>query len=503
MDLSRQTSSADRQTADAFQGKPVQTIQRLVGAALPRIMTFSAPFHVPGAFHADGVHPGLFRPPVSMPSPGSDYISALDSLPKRKRNHEDISRRHPADDASPYGDSYFGTPTPASVTTPAPPHPRSYVLAGQLDTPSGAPSEHGILGESLYSDSDYRRALGSKRPRGDVMDLDQPGPTPLFTLPPEPRPAQTWGSVAFATLGGVVGRVWDFCRVSAFRGFYAGDGKGFDMNGVPAPTVECTTPARHRDNQFNRHAHGDYAEDDDSRSSTPTKPAVKRRQTDQSDELGRNWVIVDEPSKTERPRRPTLQQPSPRNRNQAPSVVTGRRKSTPANRLPASNPSARRPASRVSQASVPALEQPRPASAASYASPRSPSPSKIPRLAASSSQVLSSPTTSSTPRLRASLIPASSQGSFSHRRTQSAASAASSRGSPRELSEKRGSVDSSPRLDPEAKQLAARRKLEDRDADVRMAAFNKRLQDMIRQGKEALGTTIEVDSPGGGWEDED
>jgi hypothetical protein len=45
--------------------------------------------------------------------------------------------------------------------------------------------------------------------------------------------------------------------------------------------------------------------------------------------------------------------------------------------------------------------------------------------------------------------------------------------------------------------------MEERDADFRMAAFNKRLQDMIRQGKEALGTTIEVDGAEGGWEDED
>jgi len=45
--------------------------------------------------------------------------------------------------------------------------------------------------------------------------------------------------------------------------------------------------------------------------------------------------------------------------------------------------------------------------------------------------------------------------------------------------------------------------MEERDADVRIAAFNKRLQDMIRQGKEALGTTIEVDGGDGGWEDDD
>lgn len=60
-------------------------------------------------------------------------------------------------------------------------------------------------------------------------------------------------------------------------------------------------------------------------------------------------------------------------------------------------------------------------------------------------------------------------------------------------------MENSPRLGVEAKHLAARRKAEERDTDVRISTFNKQLQDMIRQGKEALGTTIEVE---GNWEDD-
>jgi hypothetical protein len=44
---------------------------------------------------------------------------------------------------------------------------------------------------------------------------------------------------------------------------------------------------------------------------------------------------------------------------------------------------------------------------------------------------------------------------------------------------------------------------EERDADVRMATLNARLKEMIRQGKEALGTKIEVEGDEGGWEDEE
>ena len=68
----------------------------------------------------------------------------------------------------------------------------------------------------------------------------------------------------------------------------------------------------------------------------------------------------------------------------------------------------------------------------------------------------------------------------------------------------------SPRLDPEAQHMVARRMREERAADARINDFNVRLQEMIRQGKEALGTKIEVDGDvgfgGGGaldhWEDE-
>ncbi len=45
----------------------------------------------------------------------------------------------------------------------------------------------------------------------------------------------------------------------------------------------------------------------------------------------------------------------------------------------------------------------------------------------------------------------------------------------------------------EARRYAARKKREDREAEQRMTTLNQQLQDMIRQGREALGTTVEVD----------
>lgn len=58
--------------------------------------------------------------------------------------------------------------------------------------------------------------------------------------------------------------------------------------------------------------------------------------------------------------------------------------------------------------------------------------------------------------------------------------------------------DSSPRLDAKGRNLAAQRMKKEMETDMRINDFNARLRDMIRQGKEALGTTFEVELDDGG-----
>ncbi|KAK7418898.1 hypothetical protein QQX98_003601 [Neonectria punicea] len=473
-------------------------------------MTVPSHFHMPGAFQAEGVHPGLFRPPIS-PSSSASYgyapraAASVDSHTKRKRHRHEISRSQemPADEDM-EGNDFFTTPA-----THTRHQDRHYHLAGQLGTPNGGPVESNFMDESLYSDSDYRRALGSKR-TCDEIDRNMDGPTAFFNLHPPPVPSQGWGSLAVSALGGVVGKVWEFCKAGAFRGFQAGGGRAFRV------TAEGVREIHSLDEKFSddQHMPGRFPQMEpqlepveeriDSRASTPTGPATKRRHTNHRDDLGRNWVIVGDsdpnvPTKTPQRR---SQRPTPRSRNSGPSMTTGRRISTPASRLastPTPTPSHRRPASRassrlshapspslpsgrsssrLSHAPSSSLPSGRPASTvstASFASFRSPSPTKIPQPAPS--------------RRRNSVAPSPSPVVHGHRRSHSNASTASNR----------GGADASPRLTAEAKHLAARRKMEERDADVRIAAFNKQLQDMIRQGKEALGTTIEVE---GTWEDD-
>ncbi|GJN80378.1 hypothetical protein VFPFJ_01464 [Purpureocillium lilacinum] len=514
-------------------------------------MTLSSGFHMPGAFHADGIHQGLFRPPVS-PASSSGYLptaarpapAVVDtaSTPKRKRNHHQHHHHHhqtphtASEKASGWPDHDDAPPTATKpsggvLAPPAPifthGHPGVYTLAGEVGTPHAGPDDSSVLGESMYSDSNYRRALGCKRPREDVDMTDPGGPMPLFNLPTEPSQPRGWSSVAFSTLGGVVGKVWEFCKAGAFKGFYAGGGAGYDVQ--PGDELAPETPQYYDDDKVadehrvpgyfpqgaGEYHYNEAAEDTytgyDSRASTPTAPAAKRRHMSAADELGRNWVMVKEPhagTATPTPRKQTANRSQPRNRNHGPAVTTGRRIAASPRNTPnagATNPAIttpRRYSSRLSSsaaASTSAQEPPRPASSASLASFRSPEPAKAASRAVPNPAGSASPThAASTHSRRRSLNQSIGHASFSHRRTHSNASTASSRGG-----RDQDPIEASPRLDAEAKKLATRRKMEERDADVRIAAFNKRLQDMIRQGKEALGTTVEVDGGDGGWEDDD
>ncbi|UKZ94872.1 uncharacterized protein TrAFT101_009727 [Trichoderma asperellum] len=529
-------------------------------------MTFAAHYHMSAPAH-DGVHPGLFRPPAS-PSSSTDYLSsstfATEHSSKRKWSRSSMPRMHQTGAHGGLydeGDVYMDAAVPPS---------RTYALAGQLHTPLvGSNSEDAdmamaesmgdSMGDSMYSDSDYRRALGTKRSR-DEMDQDSSsGPTQLFSQPEPEQSANSssWGSFAFATIGGVVGRVWEFCKAGAFKGFYAGGGTSYKVTSTGVSVDEAAGPgldqtyyfqghsqqqqnhdymsrdrARHVQQQFPKRSHHHYSSssnsnsnsqnsgyDDpyDSRASTPTGPAPKRRRhTESGNDLGQNWVMIREPGRDSEARTPrkmaTPSRTSPRHLSQQtpladlrmgpPSSFSTPASSDPAPLRPASR-AASRPGSRMSDVNT--FRSARPATSASVASfkasvPKPPTPSRIPVKANTSATLASSaPLANFEPgrRRRHTVVPSSSSDpsawrSQGHQRAESAASVATSRAT---------EIDASPRLDAEAKRLASRRQKEERNADARMAAFNKQLQDMIRQGREALGSTIEVDINDAGWED--
>ncbi|KAK6957244.1 hypothetical protein Daesc_000026 [Daldinia eschscholtzii] len=500
-------------------------------------MSFGPRVLMPGAFHFDplndssslsGVHPGIFRPPASPSNSGSTYLGKSTGS-----SHSDASapginakrkRRGPRDSRIFYS---WGTNRGDADYSPDNKHQgevevneldegkgREYVLAGQSETPNGvAPGAiRDAMDDSVYSDVDYRRALGPKCTPAKA-ELSAINATSTVSLSPtQTRQTNGWGSFALSTIGGVVGKVFQFCKKGVFRGFYAGGGRGYGMRASPKqqptakgqvwcnehdiptlPDFNCgTTPIEVPQSNY---LPSNYSQG--SPESSPP-PAAKRRQIDTGtpgDELRRNWVMVRESPEKIRPQSRASQASTVRTSQQQTLPPAVRRISRPVSRV--KPPSyTRRPSSRISHAGTTSFSNQEPAS---FASPRAQSPavslhtpSRIPIPSRPQSpNVFSSPRLLETP----SLIPSPSiHPKRSHRRNHSVASAASGAS----IRIRRGDSvkeprDYSPRLDAEAKNLAARRLQEDIETDIRMNDFNARLRDMIRQGKEALGTKVDIE----------
>ncbi|KAK6828372.1 hypothetical protein PG987_011713 [Apiospora arundinis] len=440
-------------------------------------MPFGPQIAMSGAFHFEapngaspvsGVHAGVFRPPMS-PSASSYLTKSTGSL---------------MSDAS----------TPATYVN------RKRQRPGEA-TPT---HNNGVMnGEQIFrwSSSQHKRMDG----------------VPLPLMP----------------VGGVVGKVWEFCKTGAFRGFYGGGGRAFDAQANPLPGNEQTyqTPAEYDHGAapggFPDSDYAPFYYEHDTPDTTPP-PAAKRRQISAgmpNDELRKNWVMVNEAAETPTPpvqlSRPALQsRPSLPRRISKPvsrlSPAMNRRHSGRISHAGSSSINCREPASFAS-----ALASPRTSLSLSMAPPERPStPSRLPvAVRQPQSPALFSPS----PRQSRIPSPSPHMQRGSHRRNHSAASAASvgsmatpatvGKVAPMSSGKRRetlGEGNNSPRLDPEVQHMVARRQREERAADARINDFNARLQEMIRQGKEALGTTIEVDGDmdytGGGaadhWEDE-
>ncbi|RWA14617.1 hypothetical protein EKO27_g484 [Xylaria grammica] len=510
-------------------------------------MSYNSQILMSGSFHFDpsnggggtsfsGVHPGIFRPPASPSVSSSMYLAkstaslqseAQTPILNVKRKRIGLRESTPVGDWAMTVDGNFNTDVVMGDGSDFNPSTngkeRRYVLAGQIETPNGAPQGgFGHIEDSVYSDIDYRRALGSKRSRDEV---DLPASRPM-KIDSGDQISGGWSSYAISTIGGVVGRVWEFCKTGAFRGFYAGGGAGYGISESTRvqPTYsqaghdgyDMTPVIRERDpsplyGSLPESDYSPYYYERETPESTPP-PAPKRRQISYgtpTDELRKNWVMIDEPANESRQsslasrassRRPVQQ-------TTAPSLV--RRISKPVSRLNAPNFN-RHPPTRPSTAIARPAASASPISnrePASFASTRSPVPSPVIKPHAPSKIPVASRPHSPSPfaashfTQQPSRIPSPSPyAKRGHSRSQSTMSASSI--SPMKM-KKRESLhemrDNTPRLDAKARNLAAKRMKDEMETDLRINDFNSRLRDMIRQGKEALGTTyeVELDDDGG------
>lgn len=600
-------------------------------------MAFSNQIHMPSSFQLEGpgasttLNANMFRPPASPTTSSYNLSKSTGSLlsdnsmatnTTNPHIHK-LARKRTHDESNGRSRGFLGLDTGGALShEPMEDSARGehrYTLAGQIETPgTQVNSQGGMLEESLYSDVDYRRALGSKRSHqeGELVD-------PRTGEPVNPRSAG-WTTFAFQAIGGVVGKVWEFCKggAGAFRGFQAGGGKAYEINGEPVPTLvpepspqaitpiephttletpPFVTPTDDGLTYFPDYSAGGVTmptfatpepreqPKESTPETTPERPSAKRRQTGfngENDELRRNWVMVDDEEQASI----TPIRLSPKRVPTGPSRIPGSRLSLnsrlQSSRLPGPNSSARRTSiqssrlttersgiptrasSRMSMASnasyagagassssvavapsatiapPPSLSHHEPAS---FANPRSPSrssnstnpfastqsnssssiPTPTPALAPAATQQngsripqprglganpfsntrtaspLPQGISPSRPSTRSSLHGSPLNRSFGfngsatpsgHKKSASVASAGSTRGRySYGANDEMDGMQTSPRLDDEGRELANKRKETQRRADTRLDRLNKELQGLIKQGREALGTTYDVD----------
>ncbi|KAL5600901.1 hypothetical protein BROUX41_005739 [Berkeleyomyces rouxiae] len=520
--------------------------------------------HLSSGFSLDDAIPsltsGLFITPTiattpEASAPATSSFSQSLSTPKNHSSYNSLSikrKRAHGQDAR-YTDSpliHWGPFSPQSDPTGDDEQSESrYTLAGQIESPGNSPSQSVILDNNTpYTELGYRRALGETRDLSLHTESSLSVQTSMPNLALSPLPVlasksapslspSAWSRIPLiGVIGGVVGKMWQFCTASgtSFEGFSAGGGKEYMFKDndsfIPRPGSSSRIPGQFPGME------ADYIYDcgDDS-DCTPLQPAVKRRQISENlDEIKRNWIIVDEkaPKKSS-----TARRSFPRGGNSSSGRVSlgasasNRRLAAAAMIHPSTPPKRQRASlgcletftlSGTTDCSSPTGASPRLSRALSRASMGSVNPfatslssDTVLRDSASDgpedARLFSPPRRPHSRQKSASTANAfsspqslgTSPRNHGHRRTHSSASAGQGRTRAKfDVAD----IHASPRLDAVAKQLATKKIIEDRDTDARINNFNARLKEMIRQGKEALGTTIEVDEADcgdGSWEDDE
>ncbi|KXX74205.1 hypothetical protein MMYC01_208979 [Madurella mycetomatis] len=380
-------------------------------------MSFAAQFHAPGAFPLDAstrtgqaLHANIFRPPESPSASSYNLAKSTGSL------YSDISMSTAPTTVTTKrkrANTRESTPLDWNMNMDGANDARDeeksrefrYTLAGQISTtPAGAAvgSENGVLEDSVYSDVDYRRALGPKA----VSEVQSPMSELSETEKPSTPSSRGWSLFTLQTIGDMMGRVWDFCRNGAFRGFHAGGGTGYTVSGSTVTettgeprNTEHETPAQPAEDLSMNQGVPEYIPqqpapspyspvyDDFSTPESTPRPAAKRRQVSANNDEFKNWVMVDEPG-NQKPRRFGAEVKAaaarssglvrPRSGYYSQTAASAHRRiSTPSSRFTGGTPTfsraTSRPSLRISHAGSPNLT---PREPASFASPRS---SPVPR----------------------------------------------------------------------------------------------------------------------------
>ncbi len=440
-----------------------------------------------------GARPPLFIPPNSPSAKtllaGSHSLThqtpSIASSLKRKR----VCRSHYTESAS--------TPQPiapwkktgssiaqATVTyTPVAESPAAFVntryhIAGGLDTPIAAKLD---AEEKHYEDMrelDYRpNRLALATRQGSAGYFPQ---TPANVMHKRARSSDQsgWGRAVANLVGGVAGKVLNFCWNGAFRGFQAGGGHAYTMNGGTPAFIEQSNwmGIGEKDDVFNKRYQGQNYH-----SLTPVPGQfpeegfiddyMSQPQAHRADQLSTpgpegdkgwstirgNWVLVNNGDGNDESDRSPV---PPVSKN--PRLSYGQR--PPASRALFTAPGSR-PRLVPSQPSLVGSSGSNTKRPASFASPR-----------ASPGRSCGSRTDSHVPN------------SPGHRRSRSSMAS-----SPRRATEVGSRHSFTTPSSPDVYKFEKKMRRKERKEDESIQRLNKQLRDMIKEGKEALGTTVEIE----------
>ena len=391
-----------------------------------------------------GSHSHIFQPPrtpsaSTILNQSTTSFSSHDGLPTcRKRARQDS---HVSDDVLPAFDDHGWSAAQSALGTPGAMSPAPFVstryrLAGVLDTPTAEYAS--VTDRALSPDLTLRGGRGwrpgsGSSPESYFPQLAREG-NGRSRSGKGASQQDGWGKTIYSVIG-VAGKVWNFCRVNAFRGFYAGGGQAYAMR-PPANTMNGDRNMWESYDEKERLGSSDdgqalvpggFPEEDyipDYMSHdhmTPCRPAKRIQREKGETGLGASWVMVD-------------RNYARTSRESSPSRISARKvpvKSSSPGRRPASRQGQRpiQPVSRPSLTSFAGSQALSPGCPASFANTRSP---------------VSSP------------------------RHESPVSA-------------------------DVQRYMARIKKRELEEDANLKRLNQQLKAMIREGKEALGTKFEVE----------
>ncbi|MCJ1308242.1 hypothetical protein MMC25_001895 [Agyrium rufum] len=455
----------------------------------------------------------MYSVPLTSTTPTPNPISEA-SRKRQRRDSADLTNsflsasRSWADDSPSYTTSALNTP---GAFSPPPLACSRYQLAGGLDTP-------GMTSVYLQDEEDTRakeREVGFRRGRGwsngggslsasATISMAGSGYFPPFlsslsrkrsyensTLTTASSSSvSAWSRSIFTAFSSATSSILSFCKAGSFHGFYAGKGPGHALNTIPTPFEEMEKPSTHGD-PFQASIWQDI--DDTSKNygpppskmtgpfihTPPPSPGYRpAKRVHCSQEAESPWVMVRSPSSASNA--PT--------RGSGDAGYADESNTTPSHAISSAftRPQLQHTRSRSSFAGCsPTLRSPYQAPASS-ASVRSPQPSR-------------SSTSFAQPRPTAAAHPLQSRPSLP--RTTSAHRHARHISLPRASMSHKNSGPSlrdcdnlaNTPLGTEARQYQEELDRRERDEDKELKRMNARLKALIREGREALGTKVEIE----------